>query len=36
MAASFDSEKPWKRMEAEFEPLSVPGRKRTMMHNKTD
>ena len=36
MAASFDSEKAWKRMEAQSEPLPVPGRKRTMMHNKTD
>jgi hypothetical protein len=36
MAASFDSEKPWKRMEAQLEPLPVPGRKRTMMHDKTD
>lgn len=31
-----DSEKAKKRMEMHFEPLSVPGRKRTMMHDKTD
>lgn len=34
MAPLFDSEKAWNRMEAHFEPLSVPGRKRTMMHDK--